>query len=154
MSFHFPASFHSLYCVVQVNLENALSEKKRTPEMFTLPLSFSVCSLLPLRQTARLSGSVMTCCHRSLWGSQECWCFRLALKGVEWILPLLPLLVPKAPFTAHIRIDGLSIFLFLSYFSISILLCLINIIQWWKTVCFPSRPATGTTSVKAICCFT
>lgn len=52
--------------------------------------------------TPSLSGSVMTCCRRSLWGRQECWCFRLALKGVERVLPLLlQPLVPTAPFSAH-----------------------------------------------------
>lgn len=137
---------------------------------FPSPLSFSPAPADPSslsgghadRVSHSLSGSVMTCLPRSLWGRQECWCFRLALKGVERALPLLlrpPL--PTDPFSARIPTVCLSFFLFF-FFAASPLLfiphSLINVIHWGKavsvclSVSFPSCSANGTTSVKDVCC--
>lgn len=88
------------------------------------------------RESHSLSGSVMTCCHRSLWSRQECWCFRLALKGVERALPvLLRPLLPTAPFSVHIRKVCLSFSPHLLYIPHS----LINVKHWAKAFCLFSQ---------------
>lgn len=91
------------------------------------------------RDSHSLSGSVMTCCHRSLWGRQECWCFRLALKGVERALPvLLRPLLPTAPFSVRIGTVCLSFSLFLL-----LLISSTSHILWAKafSVCLTIFPA-------------
>lgn len=153
-AFPHPFSLARLYCVTQYIWDGNVGskEKRKACTLSPPPLLLRLCLPIPPpsyghadRYSHRLSGSVMTCCRRSLWGRQECWCFRLALKGVECVLPLLlQPLVPTAPFSAHVGTVCLYVSLFLLLpVSLYILHSLINVIHWGKafSLCLSLFPA-------------